>query len=784
MKPKKLRKKVVMILSVSALSSLLCTLVTGLAIAWLSHTESLQKRLDSAQNIIVSEAPKFVNGLLLSDESGGLQLLEKRLKDHGAFDSVDVKISWDGETNSTLVGFNCKSSKNISTCIDAIHARFVVAYAVSIPNRILGWIVVTGHEGDPLNLAKALYPMIILLFGFAVSASISGVWVWKYITTGIEGALAKISLTMDPHNASSDAVRIPEFEIDEFNVIGRQLQRILDQLEQAKVSTAIAQTTQMLAHDVRKPFSLLRMGLIMLGNAKDPAGVKQVLSRIVPEIDKAVRSVDGMIADVMEVGSPSTTLIQEAVSAESLIEVTLGELIRMNPKSNISFSYDLKHVHMAHVHVQKVGRVFSNIVGNAFQAMRLKGAMWFKTVESDGMLRFCIGNSGSVIPEESLKHLFEAFFTSGKKGGTGLGLAIAQKVVTAHGGKIWCESSKTAEHPEGQVEFYFTLPVATNRRNQSTANLPKHSADVAKLLEMFTEQSEPSLSVDKGELALEDDVLSSHAELGRPLRVLVIDDESIYRGALASFLTRTPELDRALQLTLADGSESALEASGKTNFDLIVTDVDMGSSSLDGFELVRELRRLGSKSLICVHSNRIVAADNKAAIDSGADSFLPKPMARAQFLRVLLQAAESAKSRLFIREVGAAVPAAVEHVKIKPGVLVVDDSEIVLLGWEDELALNSEFHRMKSFEELQEKLVSDPDFLNSLNYVITDMHLDGSFGDGLDVGRLIKSVRQDLPVLLSSDDTFSNSELVGAVDKVIAKMPVNLNRLTQWRTKL
>jgi len=201
-------------------------------------------------------------------------------------------------------------------------------------------------------------------------------------------------------------------------------------------SDAVARMTQMLAHDVRKPFSILRMGLGMLGSAKDPAAVKAVLSRLVPEIDKAVSSVDGLIADVMEVGSSSTALIQELASPESLIEATLGETFRIYPKASIEIGYDLRHTHMANVHVQKVGRVFSNIVGNAVHAMGQKGRIWFKTRERDGLIEFCLGNAGSVIPAESLPKLFDAFFTSGKKGGTGLGLAIAEKVVKAHGGRI------------------------------------------------------------------------------------------------------------------------------------------------------------------------------------------------------------------------------------------------------------------------------------------------------------------------------------------------------------
>ena len=122
--------------------------------------------------------------------------------------------------------------------------------------------------------------------------------------------------------------------------------------------------------------------------------------------------------------------------------------------------HDFRHSHPVSVHVQKVARIFSNILDNAVLAMKLEGEMWFRTRDVGSFVEFCIGNSGSVIPPEHLPKLFEAFFTSGKRGGTGLGLAIAQKVVTAYGGTIRCESRVTPEHPAGQVEFLFTLPVA------------------------------------------------------------------------------------------------------------------------------------------------------------------------------------------------------------------------------------------------------------------------------------------------------------------------------------
>ncbi|MCX6111078.1 MAG: HAMP domain-containing sensor histidine kinase, partial [Proteobacteria bacterium] len=215
-------------------------------------------------------------------------------------------------------------------------------------------------------------------------------------------------------------------DADEIASLGAQFDSMLQSLEEAQENLvhsqrheAVATMTQMLAHDVRKPFSILRMGLGMLNRAQDPAGVRKVLASLIPEIDKAVGSVDGLIADVMEVGSTSAEFIQEAVSPESLIETCLGQLFRIYPKADISIAYDLQHTHMVHVHAQKVGRVFSNIVGNALQAMKYRGAIWFKTIERDGAIEFCLGNAGSLISPEHLPKLFDAFITHGKKGGTG-----------------------------------------------------------------------------------------------------------------------------------------------------------------------------------------------------------------------------------------------------------------------------------------------------------------------------------------------------------------------------
>ena len=544
--------------------------------------------------------------------------------------------------------------------------------------------------------------------------------------------------------------------------------------EKAQLSqkAAVARMTQMLAHDVRKPFSILRMGLHMLGNAKDPESVKRVLSRLVPEVDKAVSNVDGLIADVMEIGSSSTQLIQEPAVPEALIEAALADLCRVHPQAAVKFSYDFQHSHPVSVHVQKVARIFSNILGNAVQAMKYEGEVWFKTRDGNGLVEFCIGNSGSVIPPDHLPKLFDAFFTSGKKGGTGLGLAIAQKVVTAHGGTIRCDSSVTPEHPAGQVEFWFTLPVAVIAEvPRFDGVLPRHTSEVLRTsaLAQADQESGQTASVSKAEVELEADIQVARAELGRPIRVLIIDDEEVYRQGLHGAMSRNPDLAAALATQFAAASAEALAKIHARPFDLVISDVDLGAESLSGFELVRDIRRSDAHCLVCIHSNRMVAEDHKTAIASGADAFLPKPMAPEHLLKLILQAAERALADSDTADAAEAVAPPVA----RPEVALVEDNAFMREAWVKMLATDATVHAASSPEALLDKLSKDPGLLGRLACVVTDYYFDNSTQNGVDVGRMIKHCRPGLRVLLSSDGSFAADEMAGAIDRVIAKDPVS-----------
>jgi signal transduction histidine kinase len=109
-----------------------------------------------------------------------------------------------------------------------------------------------------------------------------------------------------------------------------------------------------------------------------------------------------------------------------------------------------------HVHLQQV---VLNLVVNAMDAMSSSAPDEKKLeigtlIRNDAEIEISVSDTGTGIPEEQLKNIFQTFHTT-KEEGTGLGLSISRTIVENHGGQIWAENGK-----ERGAIFKFTLPLA------------------------------------------------------------------------------------------------------------------------------------------------------------------------------------------------------------------------------------------------------------------------------------------------------------------------------------
>jgi two-component system, OmpR family, KDP operon response regulator KdpE len=103
-----------------------------------------------------------------------------------------------------------------------------------------------------------------------------------------------------------------------------------------------------------------------------------------------------------------------------------------------------------------------------------------------------------------------------------------------------------------------------------------------------------------------------------PVRVLVVDDEPAIRRFL-----RTSLGARGYHVVEAEDGEPALDALRRGPMDVLI--LDLGLPGVDGFEVIRQLRELGSTIPIIVLSSRTDERGKVAALDLGADDYLTKP---------------------------------------------------------------------------------------------------------------------------------------------------------------
>ena len=101
-------------------------------------------------------------------------------------------------------------------------------------------------------------------------------------------------------------------------------------------------------------------------------------------------------------------------------------------------------------------------------------------------------------------------------------------------------------------------------------------------------------------------------------RVLIAEDEP----GIASFLKRGFEAE-GFAATIADRGDRALTLLRTGDFDLLI--LDIGLPEVDGFTVLRELRRHDESLPVLILTARDSVEDTVTGLDGGADDYLTKP---------------------------------------------------------------------------------------------------------------------------------------------------------------
>jgi two-component system, OmpR family, response regulator len=117
------------------------------------------------------------------------------------------------------------------------------------------------------------------------------------------------------------------------------------------------------------------------------------------------------------------------------------------------------------------------------------------------------------------------------------------------------------------------------------------------------------------------------------MRILVVEDDSLLAQGLTRVLTRAGHA-----VDQADTGAQADKALRTASYELVV--LDIGLPDIDGFEVLRRLRRRHAKTNVFVLTARDAVEDRVHGLDLGADDYLTKPFSVTEFearVRALLR---------------------------------------------------------------------------------------------------------------------------------------------------
>ena len=119
----------------------------------------------------------------------------------------------------------------------------------------------------------------------------------------------------------------------------------------------------------------------------------------------------------------------------------------------------------------RLRQVLSNLLSNAIKFSEPDTTIHIDACMADGLIRVSVQDTGPGIAPEDAERIFERFIKGTNipqqdASGLGLGLAVVRQLVTAHGGRVWVETSGERAAGSGQravgSAFVFTIPIVTS----------------------------------------------------------------------------------------------------------------------------------------------------------------------------------------------------------------------------------------------------------------------------------------------------------------------------------
>jgi signal transduction histidine kinase/CheY-like chemotaxis protein len=353
----------------------------------------------------------------------------------------------------------------------------------------------------------------------------------------------------------------------------------------------------LLGHELRNPLGPLRNAARIIRMAAAPDAT---LTQATDIIERHVSHLSRLVDDLLDLGRltrgtmsllkdevPLDGIIASALqTARPLIEFRNQELVISLPSETLLLNAD----------AVRLAQVFSNMLDNAAVYTPRGGKIWLSAEYAEGCAVVRIRDNGVGIPTHLLSRIFALFVQGPRRpdrseGGLGIGLSLVKRLVELHGGSV-----QALSEGEGRgAEFVVRLPVVSRSRRAETA------------------------------------YPSGRVEATAPrLRVLVVDDHMDSNEMLAQLLTMNGH-----EVMRVSNGPAAIEAAKGFAPDAVL--LDIGLPGMDGYELARNLRRLGASrhAVLIAVTGYGSSRDLRESSQAGINHHLVKPVEPDRLFSIL-----------------------------------------------------------------------------------------------------------------------------------------------------
>ncbi len=227
-------------------------------------------------------------------------------------------------------------------------------------------------------------------------------------------------------------------------------------IRQERIST-IGRLSTSLVHDLRNPLAAIYGGAEMLvDSALSPPQIKRLAANIY-QSSRRVQEMLQALTTVSRGGRENREVCRLAEIAGAALEAHAHAAAAQAVECRVEVPDVIEIV----AERSRMERVFTNLIGNALEAMPEGGKLSITARTDAGSALVVVEDTGPGVAPEIIPRLFQPFVTSGKKNGLGLGLAMSRQTVIDHGGDI-----RVQPHEGIGARFCVRLPLAEGMRSE------------------------------------------------------------------------------------------------------------------------------------------------------------------------------------------------------------------------------------------------------------------------------------------------------------------------------